>query len=45
MINGKKSGYGEISWSDGSLFEGQWTNDLYNGIGRLIHADGDVYEG
>jgi len=24
---------------------GYWRNDKANGKGRLIHADGDVYEG
>lgn len=30
---------------DGSIYEGEFKDDLYNGKGRLIHADGDVYEG
>ncbi len=32
-------------WPDGSKFEGYWKNDKANGRGRLIHSDGDVYEG
>ena len=33
------------TWADGSKYEGYWKNDKANGKGRLIHADGDVYEG
>jgi hypothetical protein len=32
-------------WPDGSKYEGQWQNDKANGQGKLVHADGDVYEG
>ena len=38
-------GRGKLSWVDGSLYEGEWKNDMSNGKGRLIHSDGDVYEG
>jgi len=38
-------GKGKLSWVDGSLYEGEWKNDMSNGKGRLIHSDGDVYEG
>ena len=41
----KRDGYGVQIWSDGSKYEGFWSNDKANGKGRLIHADGDVYEG
>ena len=30
---------------DGSLYEGEWRNNNANGKGRLIHNDGDYYEG
>jgi len=32
-------------WPDGSRYEGYWSNDKANGQGKLVHADGDVYEG
>jgi hypothetical protein len=32
-------------WKDGSIYEGEWENNLANGRGRIIHADGDCYEG
>ena len=34
-----------LIWSDNSQFDGYWRNDRANGSGRLIHADGDVYQG
>ena len=30
---------------DDNKFEGFWKNDNAKGRGRLIHSDGDVYEG
>ena len=38
-----RTGYGRQSWLDGSIYEGQWRNGQSHGLGRLIHADGDVY--
>ena len=32
-------------WPDGSMYEGWWQDNKANGRGRLIHADGDVYDG
>ena len=32
-------------WTDGSLYEGYWFENQANGLGRLIHADGDCYTG
>jgi hypothetical protein len=40
-----RSGLGIQVWQDGSKYEGYWRDDKANGKGRLIHADGDVYEG
>ena len=41
----EREGKGVQIWSDGSRYEGFWLKDKANGRGRLIHADGDVYEG
>lgn len=41
----QRHGEGVQMWSDGSKYEGYWREDKANGLGRLIHADGDVYEG
>ncbi len=32
-------------WPDGSMYEGWLQDSKANGFGRLIHADGDVYNG
>ena len=32
-------------WPDGSMYEGWWKDDKMYGEGRIIHADGDVYDG
>jgi len=40
-----KDGYGHQVWPDGSKYEGEWQGDQANGFGKLVHADGDVYEG
>jgi len=31
--------------ADGSMYEGWWKDNKQNGKGRLIHANGDVYDG
>ena len=45
MVDKKRSGQGKQCFSDGSLFEGYWLNDKPNGKGRIIHTNGDYYEG
>lgn len=36
---------GKITWSDGSVYEGEWNNDGQHGYGRTTNADGRVDEG
>ena len=38
-------GRGSMLWQDGSLYEGHWAQNKFNGLGREIHANGDVYIG
>lgn len=40
-----RQGMGLQLWPDGSMYEGYWADNKANGKGRLIHADGDVYDG
>ena len=40
-----KQGFGIMRWPDGTVYEGLWMNNLYNGRGKLYHASGDLYEG
>lgn len=43
--NNVKHGFGIMRWPDGTVYEGLWENNLYNGRGKLYHASGDLYEG
>ncbi len=46
--NGKRSGYGIYSFSDGSeadRYEGHWANDEFSGQGSLFWRDGSNYIG
>ena len=46
IVNTKiRQGKGRQIWPDGSMYEGWWMDNKANGAGRLIHADGDVYDG
>jgi len=38
-------GVGQVQWSDGSTFWGQFEQDRMNGFGVLQHANGKRYEG
>jgi hypothetical protein len=41
----QRHGRGIQVWTDGSRYEGYWKRDKANVNGKLIHADGDIYEG
>ncbi len=32
-------------WTDGSVYDGFWEENVASGKGQLIHSDGDIYEG
>jgi hypothetical protein len=32
-LNGKKHGRGKNEWDDGSVYDGNWSNDLADGYG------------
>lgn len=36
---------GQMSWSDGSHYEGAMNNGLREGFGKMTYSNGDVYEG
>ena len=40
-----KQGFGVMRWPDGTVYEGLWENNPYNGAGKLKPANGDFYEG
>ena len=34
-----------MRWADGSVYQGFWNNNMYNGRGKINHINGTVYEG
>lgn len=44
-IEDTRHGKGIMNWSDGSKFEGYFKFNKANGRGRLINANGEIYEG
>jgi hypothetical protein len=43
--NSKKiwEGLGIIKFVDGSLYQGMTKNEMFNGKGRMTHANSDIY--
>lgn len=42
---GSKQGKGKFTWPDGSVYEGNFENNLMEGFGKIQWADGKEYEG
>ena len=40
-----REGLGSQYWENGSFFTGYWHNDMAHGKGRLVHAEGSMYQG
>jgi hypothetical protein len=40
FLDGKKSGQGFISFEYGGWYDGEWKNDMYDGLGELGSSDG-----
>lgn len=40
FLDGKKSGQGFISFEYGGWYDGEWKNDMYDGMGELGSSDG-----
>lgn len=47
MLNGKPYGRGKYTWNDGTVYEGDYSNEtgFKHGKGKLIETDGTIYEG
>ena len=43
--SGHKDEYGIYRWIDGSIYEGEYQDDLRHGKGRFLWANGESYEG
>eukprot|EP01032_Pedospumella_encystans_P039212 gene39212-biopygen17190 len=41
----KKYGKGQIKYTDGSVYEGEWLKEKRHGAGRLTSTTGEVFEG
>ena len=44
-VDGKKEGNGKYEWNDGSVYEGEFSNDQINGKGKLTIPQKGIYEG
>ena len=44
-INYKRNGYGIQLYKNGVKLEGIWKDDMFQGYGRMITLNGDLYEG
>jgi len=40
-----KNGEGEIAYKSGGGYFGDWSNDFYSGVGKVIYDDGIIIEG
>ena len=38
-------GIGKITYADGSIYEGDWADDLKQGHGQHNSASGEIYKG
>lgn len=43
--SGKKNGKGIYRWNNGSIYDGEYRNDLRHGHGRFMWANGESYTG
>ncbi len=39
------NGKGKYTWPDGTVYDGDWKDDIKNGEGKSTYPDGIVYEG
>ena len=44
-LGDERDGFGILVWPNGSVYEGQFKNNLAHGLGKITHKDGDSYEG
>ena len=45
LSNGKKHGFGTMTFKSGNVYEGDWKNDVISGKGKYTFASGHIYEG
>ena len=44
-MNGKFEGKGKYYYSNGDMYDGEWSNDKKNGMGKYVLNDGSEIEG
>uniref|UniRef100_A0A8C4Q4E1 MORN repeat-containing protein 3 n=1 Tax=Eptatretus burgeri TaxID=7764 RepID=A0A8C4Q4E1_EPTBU len=42
---GRRSGWGKMTYADGSVYKGEWKKDQRNGDGLFVQDNGDCYTG
>ena len=45
FVNGRREGYGTMTYSDGAIYKGSWEYDRMEGKGTYTWKDGDKYTG
>ena len=45
VVNGKRHGFGKMTWPSGDVYEGDFDNDTIHGKGKYTFAKGTVFEG
>ena len=45
LVFGQRCGNGDMDFSDGSTYSGQWNSDRFNGKGKLQLEEGTIIEG
>jgi hypothetical protein len=45
ITNGKRNGKGKYIWADGTIYDGNWKDDIMSGLGTMTDKKGDKYTG
>lgn len=44
-MNDERDGYGEMYWTDGSIYKGEWRKGIQEGKGVMTFPDGRIKDG
>jgi len=44
-LNDERNGYGEMYWTDGSVYKGEWIKGIQHGKGIMTFPDGRIKDG
>ena len=44
-LRGQRHGYGVCEYTDGDIYDGEWTDDKKHGQGKITYTDGGSFEG